>query len=143
MDYAYAMNMRDYARIEKLNNLTDPKTFWNDVRKLTKSVYSDASIKRWQRLAEVRYEEIKDGVKITTNSETKFNVGDTMYYVYKEFDGKGKIKGTITEICDDHFILTEDGINYWFEAEDLGTRVFATDEEAEYVLNNKMPFEMY
>lgn len=136
MDNTYAMNTGDLSRIQKLNLLTDPKTFWNDVRRLTKNIKSDASIKSWQRLAEVRFNEIQGKVAITTNSETKFNVGDTMYYVYKEFDGKGIVVGTITEICDDHFILTDDGINYWFESEDLGTRVFATEKEAEYVLNH-------
>ena len=77
-------------------------------------------------------------VKITTNPFTPVNLGDTLFYVYKEFDGKGKIEGTVTEVCDNHFILSADGINYWFEQEDMGDRVFATNEEAEYVLNQKV-----
>lgn len=72
--------------------------------------------------------------KITTNPETPVNLGDTLFYVYIEFDGKGKVEGKVTEVHDDHFILSADGINYWFESEDLGERVFVTNEEAEYIL---------
>ena len=78
--------------------------------------------------------------KITTTPSFLINLGDTLFYVYKEFDGKGIVEGTVTEIYDDHFILSEDGINYWFEYEDLGERVFATDEEAEYVFNQKVVY---
>ena len=53
--FDYAMEVRDYAKIEKLNALTNPETFWDDVRKLTKNVTSDHSIGRWQCLAEARY----------------------------------------------------------------------------------------
>ena len=59
MTYEYAMENRDYAKIDKLNALTDPVTFWDDVRKLTRSVRSDHSIKRWQILAEQRERELK------------------------------------------------------------------------------------
>ena len=53
-----AIEKADYAKIRKLNSLTDPKTFWNDVRKFTKNVTSDHSIGRWQCLAEQRYLEL-------------------------------------------------------------------------------------
>ena len=53
--YDYAMEVRDYSRIKKLNALTNPETFWDDVRKLTKKITSDHSIHRWQCLAEARY----------------------------------------------------------------------------------------
>lgn len=59
MTYREAIVVKDLARIDKLNKLTDPKTFWDDVRKLTKKVTSDNAIHRWQLLAETRYEEIK------------------------------------------------------------------------------------
>ena len=36
----------DYRKIEKLNKLNNIDTFWDDVRKLTKKVYSDFSIGR-------------------------------------------------------------------------------------------------
>lgn len=48
----------DYRKIEKLNKLNNIDTFWDDVRKLTKKVYSDFSIGRWQCLAETRYDEL-------------------------------------------------------------------------------------
>ena len=58
MTYDYALENRDIAKIEKLNKLTNPHTFWNEVRKLTKNVTSDHSIGRWQCLAEIRYREL-------------------------------------------------------------------------------------
>ena len=56
----YALEKRDYNRISKLNTLTDSQTFWQDVRKMTKHVESDHAIRAWQRLAEQRYNELKD-----------------------------------------------------------------------------------
>lgn len=58
MDYSWAMENRDIAKIDKLNKLTNPNTFWDDIRKLTRNVTSDHSIKRWQILAEARYREL-------------------------------------------------------------------------------------
>ena len=58
MNYSIAIEKRDYSKIDKLNTLTNKETFWNDVRKFTKYVTSDHSIKRWQCLAEQRYEEL-------------------------------------------------------------------------------------
>ena len=52
----YVMERRDIGRITKLNTLTDPKTFWADVRKLTRNTYGDHALGRWQVLAEIRYE---------------------------------------------------------------------------------------
>ena len=60
----YAMERQDYAKIKKLNGLTNVDTFWDDVRKLTKQVHSDHSIGRWQILAEARY-------RILTGKEIK------------------------------------------------------------------------
>jgi hypothetical protein len=51
--------MQEAKRIEKLQKLTDIKTFWDDVRKLTKHVTSDHALNQWQILAELRYEELK------------------------------------------------------------------------------------
>lgn len=48
----------DNLRIRKLTELTNPETFWDDVRKLTKRCRSDHAIGRWQCLAEQRYEEL-------------------------------------------------------------------------------------
>lgn len=58
MTYDYALEKRDISKIDKLNRLTNVDTYWDDVRKLTKSVTSDHSIKRWQCLADVRYMEL-------------------------------------------------------------------------------------
>lgn len=53
-----AIEIRDYAKIDKLLRLNNIKTFYNDVRKLVKNVKSDHSIKRWQCLAEIRYKQL-------------------------------------------------------------------------------------
>lgn len=58
MTYHYAMEKNDYRRIDKLNALNNPDTFWDDVRKLVKNVHSDHVIKRWQILAENRFGEL-------------------------------------------------------------------------------------
>lgn len=58
MTYNMAYEKRDFARIAKLNKLTDPKTFWDDVRRLTSNTHGDHALGRWQVLAEIRYEEI-------------------------------------------------------------------------------------
>jgi len=59
MDYSYAIERHDVMRISKLNELGNPKTFWDDVRKLTSRVTSDHAIGRWKALADVRYKEIQ------------------------------------------------------------------------------------
>lgn len=58
MDYRYAWTNSDIKRIDKLNALTNPDTFWDNVRKLTKNIHSDHVIGIWQNLAEVRYNEL-------------------------------------------------------------------------------------
>ena len=54
----YPLEKRDLNRINKLNNLKDTATFWDDVRKLTKNCSSDHAIRAWQRLAEQRYHQL-------------------------------------------------------------------------------------
>ena len=58
MGYDFIYEKRDCSRINKLNKLNNPNTFWDDVRKLTKRITSDHSIERWQSLAECRYKEL-------------------------------------------------------------------------------------
>lgn len=58
MTYDYAMEKRDINKIDKLNTLTNIRTYWDDVRKFTKNVKSDHAIKRWQCLADARYNEL-------------------------------------------------------------------------------------
>lgn len=55
-----AFERADYSKIEKLGQLNNLDTFWDDVRKLTKRVTSDHAIHRWQCLAEQRYKELKE-----------------------------------------------------------------------------------
>lgn len=54
----YIIEKRDYSKIKKLRSLHNVETFWDDVKKFTKKVTSDHSIRRWQILAEVRYGEL-------------------------------------------------------------------------------------
>ena len=52
-----------------MNKLTDINTFWDDVRKLTKNISSDHTIRLWQGLAEIRYEELE---KESKRPKTRF-----------------------------------------------------------------------
>lgn len=61
--YSYAIYKGDYSKIEKLIKLNDVNTFWDDVRKLTKRVTNDRSIRRWQILSEIRYEQLQEETK--------------------------------------------------------------------------------
>lgn len=54
----YIIERNDINKIAKLEGLTCIETFWADVRRLVKNVTSDHSIKRWQILAEARYNEL-------------------------------------------------------------------------------------
>lgn len=56
--YDNAIELSDIKKIDKLNRLTNLETFHDDVRRLTKRVYSDHSIRRWECLAEIRYAEL-------------------------------------------------------------------------------------
>lgn len=61
----WSTEIRDNKKIEKLNKLTNPETFWDDCRCLTKNVKSDHGIKRWQCLAEARYMELMCGHELS------------------------------------------------------------------------------
>ena len=56
--YNCIIERRDVQKIEKLLTLTNPETFWDDVRKFTRNVTSDHAIRRWQCLAEIRFDEL-------------------------------------------------------------------------------------
>lgn len=60
MDYSVAIEKRDINKIDKLNSIVDLSGYWDEVRKLTRDVKSDHSISRWQCLAELRFNELKD-----------------------------------------------------------------------------------
>jgi len=57
------MEYNDISKVRRLNELKNPITFWDDVRKMTKNTKSDHGIKRWQILSEIRYEEILKDLK--------------------------------------------------------------------------------
>lgn len=63
MNYSYALEKRDVSRIDKLNTLTNVNTFYDDVRKITRNVKSDHAIKRWQCLADARFNELTHGIR--------------------------------------------------------------------------------
>jgi hypothetical protein len=44
--------------IDKLNTLNNPVTFFQDVRRFTRQITTDHYINIWQRLSEIRYNEI-------------------------------------------------------------------------------------
>ena len=58
MDYSYAITKADYKRIDCLNNLSDKNTFDVEVIKLISKCKNNRTIKSWQRLAEIRRQEI-------------------------------------------------------------------------------------
>ena len=57
-DMIKAIEQRDFKKIERLNQLDNPETFWDEVKGLTKGITSSHSIGRWQCLAEQRYTEL-------------------------------------------------------------------------------------
>lgn len=59
MTYRFATEKHDFARIDKLNTLTNPATFYDDVRRIMgKRSLSCHALGQWERLAELRYMEI-------------------------------------------------------------------------------------
>lgn len=58
MDYKYAGSYIDIKRIDKLNKLTDPNSFWKEIDKLTKNLVSLSAINSWNYLARIRYKEL-------------------------------------------------------------------------------------
>lgn len=57
------LNKKESAIAEKLNSLSDKETFWDDVRKFTAKVHSDAVLHVWEWLSDRRYAEILTGVE--------------------------------------------------------------------------------
>lgn len=58
MTYNAAIERRDYSRIDKLNEIKDSEKFWQTVKTFTKNTTGDHALRRWQCLAEQRYEEL-------------------------------------------------------------------------------------
>lgn len=63
MTYKRATTKSDMTKIDKLNGLKDINTFYDDVRRITKNVHSDSTIRAWQRLSEQRYDELLTGIE--------------------------------------------------------------------------------
>ena len=58
-----AIEHNDISKVRKLNELKNPMTFWDDVRKISKNTKTDHGIKRWEILSEIRYKEILKDLK--------------------------------------------------------------------------------
>ena len=56
--WEWVLEMHDIAKVQKLEKLTNPETFWDDVRKLTNYPMTDHNCNRWEHLAEMRANEI-------------------------------------------------------------------------------------
>lgn len=54
----YTMTKYECHVIDKLNTLTNPATFFQDVRRFTRQITTDHNIKIWERFSEIRYAEI-------------------------------------------------------------------------------------
>lgn len=60
MDYRYATVFSDRKRIDRLNKLTNPDTFWDDIHKITRNLSSLTVINGWEYLAKIRYRELTE-----------------------------------------------------------------------------------
>ena len=58
----YAIEKRDYARIDKLNTINRSSDVFENVRKWSRNA-GDHAGGRWQILAEARYDELKEQEK--------------------------------------------------------------------------------
>lgn len=95
MNYLAAYSREEYSRIDKLNSIVCLRTFWDEVRKLTCNLTSDRAVNSWQRLAEIRFSELKVQT-LNRFSELRSymtnEVGDsTMSLVDDYITGKGNL----------------------------------------------------
>lgn len=74
------LNKTERKIADKLNTLTNPKTFWDDVRTFTAKITSDNMLSKWQWLAEIRWDELRTGVE-DVQSEVHYG-RPTQYYTY-------------------------------------------------------------
>lgn len=99
--------------MEKLNNLTDLNTYWDDVRELCNPYPDDHTLKKWERLSEHRYQELlKENYDTLTDAQRKScdstqllnmsvqGIGDFEFFdmVYNEELKKWTYNGKIIEI---------------------------------------------
>lgn len=90
--YMENMSKQEISKAEKLNKLTNPKTFWDDVRKFTAKVYSDRALSQWQYLAEIRYNELITGVEdVREEYEEDDECGNYLEKHYYTYDWKNRV----------------------------------------------------
>lgn len=65
MEYKHAGTYTDMKRIDKLNKMTNPETFWYEIDKITENLVSLTAINSWKMLAEIRYKELIEESKTT------------------------------------------------------------------------------
>ena len=78
MDYRYAMTLSDRSRIDKLNKLTNPSTFWEDVAKFKENLVRPSTLNSWDMLARVRYSELVGSHPESSKSAKKVSTKDEL-----------------------------------------------------------------
>lgn len=115
------LEYNDISKVRRLNELKNPITFWDDVRKITKNTKSDHGIKRWQILSEIRYKEILMDLKKEFKmylSAVKSNNGTNkktfLSKIDKDFLDKSKEERDFVKD-----ILSKNGVSFDSENEEL------------------------
>lgn len=85
------MTAKERRIAEKLNTLTDVRTFWDDVRKLTSKIRSDKSLSMWQSLAEIRCDELRTGCE-DVQTEYDYDRMGRVVTTYWTYDYSREIK---------------------------------------------------
>lgn len=114
------LEYNDISKVRRLNELKNPITFWDDVRKMTKNTKSDHGIKRWQILSEIRYEEILKDLKkefemyLNAIKSNGTNKKTFLSKIDKDFLDKSKEERDFVKD-----ILSKNGISFDSENEEL------------------------
>lgn len=110
----------DISKVRRLNELKNPITFFDDVRKMTKNTKSDHGVKRWQILSEIRYEEILKDLKkefkmyLNAIKSNGTNKKTFLSKIDKDFLDKSKEERDFVKD-----ILSKNGISFDSENEEL------------------------
>ena len=114
------MEYNDISKVRRLNELKNPITFWDDVRKMTKNTKSDHGIKRWQILSEIRYKEILKDLKkefqvyLNAIESNGVNKKTFLSKIDKDFLDKSKEERDFVKD-----ILSKNGVSFDSENEEL------------------------
>lgn len=114
------MEYNDISKVRRLNELKNPITFWDDVRKMTKNTKSDHGIKRWQILSEIRYKEILKDLKkefemyLNAVKSNGTNKKTFLSKIDKDFLDKSKEERDFVKD-----ILSKNGVSFDSENEEL------------------------